>query len=110
MTFQVNDASLSDVTSGEANLHELLRDLRERKGRSLREAAKELDIDPAHLSRVERGAKPASAAMLERASVYYDVPEELLALSRGVVPTDIVAILQQHPKLLDEMRAKYGTR
>lgn len=90
-------------------LGDLLRDLRERQGRSLREAARALEVDPAHLSRVERGAKPASATVLERASNYYAVPQELLALSRGVVPGDVVAVLQHHPELLEELRDRYGS-
>jgi len=92
-----------------AALHDLLRGLREARGQSLREAARNLSIDPAHLSRIERGTKPASSGLLERASTYYDVPEELLALSRGVVPPDITAILQSNPDLLEELRARYGS-
>jgi transcriptional regulator with XRE-family HTH domain len=92
-----------------APLSELLRELREQQGRSLREAARALEVDPAHLSRVERGSKPASGAILERASSYYEVPRELLALSRGVVPGDVVEVLQRHPELLDELRHRYGS-
>jgi transcriptional regulator with XRE-family HTH domain len=74
----------------------------------LREAARALDLDPGYLSRVERGEKPASPAMIERASDYYEIPQELLALSRGTVPADIVEILQRHPELLEELRARHG--
>lgn len=91
-------------------LHDLLRELREQQGRTLRQAAGELDVSPAYLSRVERGEKPASAAMLARAASYYDVPQELLALSRGVVPADVVMVLQRHPELLAELRSRYGSR
>jgi len=91
-----------------APLNDLLRDLRERQGRSLREAARALEVDPAHLSRVERGAKPASEAILERAAGYYSIPRELLALSRGVVPADVVELLQRHPELLAELRSRYA--
>ncbi|HTR89422.1 MAG TPA: helix-turn-helix transcriptional regulator [Solirubrobacteraceae bacterium] len=90
-------------------LGDLLRDIRERQGRTLREAARALNVDAAHLSRIERGAKPASSTVLERASSYYSVPTELLALSRGVVPEDIVTILQHHPELLAELRDRYGS-
>lgn len=91
-------------------LGDLLRELRERQGRTLREAARALELDPAYLSRVERGAKPASPVVLERASAYYSVPRELLALSRGVVPDDIVSVLQHHPEVLEELRERYGSR
>jgi len=90
-------------------LQELLRDLRESRGQTLRQAARDLNLDPAYLSRVERGEKPVSMDMLRRASRYYDVPEELLALSRGVVPPDVVTILQRHPELLGELRKRYGS-
>jgi transcriptional regulator with XRE-family HTH domain len=92
-----------------APLSDLLRELREQQGRSLRQVARALDVDPAHLSRVERGSKPASPAILERASNYYDVPRELLSLSRGVVPGDVVELLQRHPELLEELRGRYGS-
>jgi transcriptional regulator with XRE-family HTH domain len=90
-------------------LSDLLRDLRERQGHTLRQAARALDVDAAHLSRIERGAKPASSAILERASSYYSVPQELLALSRGVVPEDVISILQHHPELLTELRDRHGS-
>ncbi|MDA0178790.1 helix-turn-helix domain-containing protein [Solirubrobacter phytolaccae] len=89
-------------------LHDLLRGLRESRGRTLRQAARDLDFDPAYLSRVERGEKPVSGDLLQRASNYYDVPEELLSLSRGVVPQDIIAVLQRHPELLLELRERFG--
>jgi transcriptional regulator with XRE-family HTH domain len=76
----------------------------------LRQAARDLEVNAAHLSRVERGAKPASKEMLARAADYYSIPQELLALSRGQVPEDIVRVLQQHPEVLDELRSRYGSR
>lgn len=91
-------------------LPELLRELREEQGQTLRNAARALDVDAAYLSRVERGSKPASLEMLRRAANYYDVPQELLALSHGQVPGDLVEILQQHPELLNELRERYGHR
>ena len=90
-------------------LNDLLRELRRTQGSSLRQAARALEVDPAYLSRVERGEQPASATVLERASSYYAVPQEMLALSRGEVPEDIVGILQRHPELLDELRERYGS-
>jgi XRE family transcriptional regulator, stress-response regulator len=93
----------------ERPLQELLRDIREEQGHSLREAARALDVSPAYLSRVERGQKAPSPAIIARASSYYDVPRELLELSRGRVPEDVVGILQRHPDVLEELRAKYGS-
>jgi len=90
-------------------LHDLLRELRREQGHTLRQAARELDVSPAYLSRVERGEKPASPSVLARASGYYEIPEELLALSRGIVPADIIAVLQRNPELLDELRRRFGS-
>ena len=107
MTNQVHAAKL--IRMDQPPLGHLLRDLREQQGHTLRQAARALNVDAAHLSRVERGAKPASSTVLQRASDYYSIPTELLALSRGTVPEDIVSILQHHPDLLTELRERYGT-
>lgn len=106
MTFGGNTAYHSGDMEARP-LHDLLRELREQQGQSLRQAARALDVNPAHLSRVERGEKPASQAMLARAAQYYAIPQELLALSRGQVPEDIVRLLQTHPELVDELRSRY---
>jgi transcriptional regulator with XRE-family HTH domain len=90
-------------------INALLRELREVQGQSLRQAARALDVNPAYLSRVERGQKPASPGVLERAAHYYDIPRELLGLSRGEVPSDVVAILQAHPEILGELRSRFGS-
>jgi transcriptional regulator with XRE-family HTH domain len=90
-------------------LQDLLRELRQSRGATLREAAKALEVNPGYLSRVERGEKPASAEVLARASVYYDAPQELLALSRGQLPSDIIELFRSHPELLDELRSRYGS-
>lgn len=108
LTGMVNTGSLGRAMEPRP-LHALLRDLRLEKGRSLRAAARALDINPAYLSRIETGRKPASPAVLGRASDYYDVPQDLLALSRGEVPPDVVAILQAHPDLLEELRNRFGS-
>ena len=86
---------------------ELLRELRERRGRSLRGAAEDLGIDPAHLSRLERGLKNASQELRERAADYYSVTPDELALASGELPNDVVMILQEHPEMIDEIRDRY---
>jgi transcriptional regulator with XRE-family HTH domain len=90
-------------------LAKLLRDLRARQGSSLRAAARDLGVDPAHLSRLERGGKPASDNMLERAARYYDISLEELERAQGELPDDVVGILLQHPEVIDQLREKYGS-
>ncbi len=90
-------------------LASLLRELRTQQGRSLRGAARDLSVDPAHLSRLERGEKKASDGLLERAANYYDVSLEELERARGEVPPDVVAILLENPELIEQLREKYGS-
>lgn len=89
-------------------LASLLRELREKQGTSLRGAARDLGVDPAHLSRLERGQKPPSDQVLERASRYYDVSLEELERARGELPSDVVALILSNPEIIDELRSRYG--
>ena len=88
---------------------ELLRGLRQRRGESLRSAARELGVDAAHLSRLERGLKPASDDLRDRAADYYGYSPELIDLAQGRLPDDIMEILQRHPGLLEELRSRFDT-
>jgi transcriptional regulator with XRE-family HTH domain len=87
----------------------LLRELRTRQGTTLRGAARDLGVDPSYLSRLERGEKPASGQMLERASRYYDVSLEELERAQGDLPDDVLEILLDHPEIIEQLRAKYGS-
>jgi transcriptional regulator with XRE-family HTH domain len=91
-------------------LAELLREVRESKGVSLRGAARELRVDASYLSRVERGGQNASSAVLERAASYYELPRERLQLAAGELPADIVEILRAHPEIVEQLRKSYGSR
>lgn len=114
-------ASLGEMLTREVNnsyapfmetrpLSELLRELREERGASLRGAARDLGVDPSYLSRLERGEKPASPELLRRAAEYYEVPEEGLALAEGKLPTDVIDILRAHPDLIERIRSEYGSK
>jgi transcriptional regulator with XRE-family HTH domain len=91
-------------------LAELLREVRESKGVSLRGAARDLGVDASYLSRVERGDKNASPSVLDRAARYYELPRERFELANGALPADIVEILRAHPELVGELRKNYGHR
>ncbi len=90
-------------------LASLLRELRTQQGTSLRGAARDLGVDPAHLSRLERGEKSASDRLIQRASSYYDVSLEELERARGELPPDVVELLLRNPEIIDELREKYGS-
>lgn len=87
---------------------QLLRRLRSEQGRSLRRASRDLGIDPSYLSRVESGERSPSGAMKDRISSYYGLDRDLLDLTAGRAPVDVVDILRRHPDVLDELRRRYG--
>jgi transcriptional regulator with XRE-family HTH domain len=86
----------------------LLRELREQRGTTLRRAADDLGVAPSHLSRLERGVKYPSSDLAVRAAQYYNIDPDLLALERGEVPEDVLEILRRHPSILNRLRAEYG--
>ena len=86
----------------------LLRELRERKGQSLRSAADELGMAPSHLSRLERGERRPSDELATRFADYYGTTPDALAAATGRVPDDVVRMLLLHPEAITELRRKYG--
>ena len=94
-------------------LADLLRELRREQGASLRAAARDLGVDPAHLSRLERGEKPPSQELLARASNYYTggaAATTVGGMLRGDIPADIKQLLLDHPGLIERLRTEYGSR
>lgn len=97
------------VMSGEESTAAgLLRDLRKKQGRSLRAAASDLGLAASHLSRLERGERSLTDDMSQRVAGYYGVSADLVMMTEGRVPDDVVAILRRHPELIDQMRDRYG--
>jgi transcriptional regulator with XRE-family HTH domain len=93
----------------QASVADLLRRLRTERGESLRSAARELGVDPSYLSRVESGEKAPSVQLQQRASEHYEVKADILYLAAGYVPPDVIAILREHPELLEKLRGEYGS-
>jgi transcriptional regulator with XRE-family HTH domain len=52
-----------------------LRGAREARGKSLRQVARQVPMDPAHLSRIERGLAVPSVAVLRRLAEVLELPE-----------------------------------
>ena len=96
--------------AGNENAAHLLRSLRRQQGRSLRTAAADLGVAPSQLSRLERGQRSLGAGLSERIATYYGVPTEILALSNGEVPADVLRILQTHPELISRIRTEYADK
>ncbi|MBB3043448.1 helix-turn-helix domain-containing protein [Nocardioides soli] len=86
----------------------LLRELRRKQGTSLRTAAADIGIAPSQLSRLERGQRGLAPEVSERLSSYYGVPAELISITGGDVPADVLRILQEHPEEIERLRRQYG--
>ena len=93
---------------GERRLADILREAREAGGRSLRAAARDLGVDASYLSRVETGERSPSEGLRDRAENLYGLDSDVVALSAGQVPTDVLEILRENPELLAEIRARHG--
>jgi transcriptional regulator with XRE-family HTH domain len=79
--------------------------LRERNERySLRQVAHRIDVEPAYLSKVERGevAPPSEATIVRLASDLAEDPDVLLAMA-GKVSGDLQEIIRRRPKLFAEL-------
>ena len=63
------------------NLGEILRELRESKQLPLRVIAAYLDIDPAIMSRIERGQRKASREQIVKLAEYFKVSENELLVA-----------------------------
>ena len=99
----------AEAMSGEGSTAAgLLRDLRKKQGRSLRAAASDLGLAASHLSRLERGERNLTEDMSQRVAGYYGVSAELVMMTEGRVPEDVVAILRRHPELIDQIRDRYS--
>ncbi|MEY4366762.1 MAG: hypothetical protein RLZ28_177 [Actinomycetota bacterium] len=92
---------------------DVLRDFRQRKGRTLRQVAARASVALGYLSEVERGQKEASSEILASVADALDVPisiimrevSDRLALLEGVViPDSAEELLEQ----VDAPRATFG--
>jgi transcriptional regulator with XRE-family HTH domain len=71
-----------DKTQNTQTLGEMIRSLRETKGKLLRQAAADLDLDQAVLSKLENGIILPNDNIIERLGDYYKVnPDELRVLA-----------------------------
>jgi transcriptional regulator with XRE-family HTH domain len=103
----IGNTAYSGGMVGTENAGDLLRSLRRQQGRSLRTAAADIGVAPSQLSRLERGERGLGPDVSERIALYYGVPAEVIALSHGDIPADVVRILQAHPELITRLRAEY---
>ena len=56
---------------------------------------------------MERGERPVGDKAAKQLSDYYRVPAEVIALSQGTIPEDVIEILRTHPAEMERLREKY---
>lgn len=88
---------------------ESIREIRERlraedRRFSLRQVAQRIGVEPAYLSKIERGdvAPPSEAATVRLARELSQDPDVLLAMG-GKVSSDLQEIIRKRPKLFAEL-------
>ena len=71
---------------------------------SLRQVAKRIGVEPAYLSKIERGeaAPPSEATTVKLAKELGEDPDVLLAMA-GKVSSDLQAIIRKRPELFSEL-------
>lgn len=95
---------------GKMNFGKLLRKLRQKKGKSIKKIAEELDLDYTYISKLENSKVFPSAETVSTVSHYFSYDSDELMLSAGKMPSDILKILQGNPKKAAEyLRRKFGT-
>lgn len=104
-----NAAYDEPMAASRQSASQILREVRESQGRSLRVAAQDLGIAPSQLSRIERGLRKIPSDGIERVADYYGLSKDQMDLAAGRVPDDVLLMLQARPALLEEVR-KLGKR
>lgn len=71
---------------------------------SVRRVAQRIDVEPAYLSKVERGevAPPSEATITRLAKVLDEDPDVLLAMA-GKVSSELQAIIRKRPRLFAQL-------
>jgi HTH-type transcriptional regulator, competence development regulator len=87
----------------------LLRKLRQKKGKSIKKVAEDLNLNYTYISKLENSKGLPSAETVSTLSHYFSYNSDELMLSAGKIPADILKILQGNPKEAAEyLRRKFG--
>ena len=76
----------------------ILKNLRKKKGISIKKLAPELDITYTYLSKLENDKVYPSEEVIKRIGEYFDYDTDELLISANKIPKDIIEILQSNPK------------
>ena len=88
---------------------DLLKNLRKKKGVSIKKMAKELGLNYTYISKLENSKVNPSSNVVERISDYFSYNSDELMLSAGKIPKDIEEILRNNPEeSVKYLRKRFG--
>lgn len=91
------------------NFGELLKNLRMKKGISIKKLAPVLGLDYTYISKIENSKLYPSSEVVEKFAKYFNYNSDELMLSAGKIPEDIQDILQNNPnEALKYLRKRFG--
>jgi len=88
---------------------DLLKNLRKKKGVSIKKMAKEVGLDYTYISKLENSKVNPSSKVVKRISNYFGYNSDELLLSAGKIPKDIEEILRSNPQeAVKYFRSRFG--
>jgi transcriptional regulator with XRE-family HTH domain len=92
-----------------SSLGQVLRELRKKKGVSIKTMAPEVSIDHTYISKIENGYVVPSIEVVKRLANYFHYDKDELLVLSDHIPDDIREILKTRPKeALDYLRERFG--
>lgn len=89
---------------------EILKQLRTESGQGIKRLAPELGVSYTYLSKLENGAISPSHELVSRVAKYFGYSEDMLLLSAGKVPPEILRILRENPdEAISYLRERFGS-
>lgn len=87
----------------------LLKDLRTKKGVSIKKLAAEIDLNYTYISKLENAKARPSLKVINKFSHYFNYNSDELAIAAGRIPEDVEKILKSNPKeTIKYLRSKFG--
>ena len=91
------------------NFGRILKDLRKKRGLSIKRLSSQLDVNYSYISKLENNHSNPSKGFIFKIAQLFDYDKEELLLRAGKVPDDILSILTDNPKeAADFLRKKFS--
>ena len=89
---------------------EVLKDLRTKKGLSIKKLAPEVGLNYTYISKLENSKVNPSPKVVKKISRYFHYNSDELLVTAGKIPKDVEEILKNNPKeAIEYLRSKFGS-